>query len=81
MLALGNLAGGDPRAITQSVLPILILVFVTRPAASAHLDHDRVTAIPMSRLATWKVRLELLHRRSDRSDPVVQVLTNAAPLA
>ncbi|WP_046469652.1 hypothetical protein [Allosalinactinospora lopnorensis] len=37
LLTLGNLAGGDPRAITQSLLPVLILIFVTRPAARAYL--------------------------------------------
>lgn len=35
--ALGNLAAADPRALTQSVLPILTLVFVTRPQARERL--------------------------------------------
>ncbi|MFC4561645.1 hypothetical protein ACFO4E_07235 [Nocardiopsis mangrovi] len=34
--ALAALGAGDPRGLTQLVLPVLVLVFITRPAARAH---------------------------------------------
>ena len=53
------------------------IAFVTRSAVAAQLATRTLRTIPITGMSGWTVRLDLLHRRNDRNDIVVQALTDA----
>ena len=53
------------------------VAFVTRSAIAPQLSARTLRTIPMTGMSGWTVRLDLLHRRSDRNDTVVRALTDA----
>jgi DNA-binding transcriptional LysR family regulator len=53
------------------------VAFVTRSAFAAT-GSDTLGPLPVSGLGSWRVRLDLLHRRTDRADPLIQRLRAAA---
>jgi DNA-binding transcriptional LysR family regulator len=53
------------------------VAFVTRSAAEA-LGGDGLVRLSVAGLSGWRVRLDLLHRRSDRGDPLIPRIADAA---
>lgn len=53
------------------------VAFVTRSAFAAT-GSDTLIPLPVSGLGSWRVRLDLLHRRTERTDPLIQRVRAAA---
>jgi DNA-binding transcriptional LysR family regulator len=57
------------------------IAFVTRSATEPQLSARTLRTVPMTGMSGWTVRLDLLHRSSDRNDAVVRALIDAVHAA
>lgn len=72
---------GEPASAATLAAEHEHVAFVSLSSVAEDLRQGRLSRVPMSGISGWQVRVDMLHRRVDRNDTVVQALTAAAPTA